>query len=77
MYNFLPMCVSGVWQEKAFENNLPQLKTDPARALMPAQPQPQPHMGHCSQQSESGSRAEQLRWTVGLPDPEHLALTWL
>ena len=38
------MCVSGVWQEKAFENNLPQLKTDPARALMPAQPQPQPLM---------------------------------
>ena len=37
------MCVSGVWQEKAFENNLPWLKTDPAQALMPAQPQPQPH----------------------------------
>ena len=37
------MCVSGVWQEKAFENNLPWLKTDPAQALTSTQPQPQPH----------------------------------
>lgn len=60
MYNFLPMCVSGVWQEKAFENNLPWLKTDPAQALMPAEPQPQPHVATVHNGQNRG--AEQSGW---------------
>ena len=71
------MCIAGVWQEKAFENNLPQLKTDLVQALIPAwpQPQPQPHAATVHNGQDEG--AEWLRWTVGLLESECLGLTWL